>query len=99
MFPTFNQFSRWAGQYRVIPLCIEPHLPSRDLLDWVHSLTGTEQRFFLLHSASSGSQARYSYVALDAPRYHLEAEGDQLTLRHRTTGGARQEALKIGNPY
>ena len=109
MFPTFSQFSRWAGQYRVIPLWIEPELPGRDSLEWVHSLAAQEQNFFFLHSAPasrqsmqpglSNSQARYSYVALDAPRYHLEATGDTLTLRHRTTSGARQEAIKIGNPY
>src|ERR1017187_1487629 len=106
MFPTFNQFSRWAGQYRVVPLWIEPELPSRDILEWVHNLTSQDQHFFFLHSASSGSllapdgsQARYSYIGLNAPRYHVEAEGDTLTLHHRTEGGTKQEAIKIGNPY
>ncbi len=106
MFPTFNQFSRWAGRYRVVPIWIEPELPSRDLLDWVHSLTSQEQKFFFLHSASQGSQSRYSYIALDAPRYHVEANDDTLTLRYRTGSGSRaglptdrQEAIKIGNPY
>ncbi len=113
MFPTFNQFSRWAGQYRVVPLWIEPQLPLRDLLDWVHNLSAHEQKFFFLHSASSGSQSRYSYIALDAPRFHLQADHDTLTLRYRTGGGSRvafpgredgpsgdrQEAIKIGNPY
>jgi anthranilate/para-aminobenzoate synthase component I len=99
MFPTFNQFARWANHYRVIPLWMEPQLPARDLLEWAHSLQAQEQSFFLLHSASSGAQARYSYLALDAPRYHVDANGDTLTLKHRTLGGVKQEALKIGNPY
>jgi anthranilate/para-aminobenzoate synthase component I len=110
MFPTFNQFSRWASHYRVVPIWIEPELPGRDLLDWVHTLGAQEQNFFLLHSASTesqnrrGDQARYSYIALDAPRYHLEADHDTLTLRHRAGARSgltadRQEAIKIGNPY
>ena len=110
MFPTFNQFSRWASSYRVIPIWVEPELPSRDILDWVHSLAAHEQNFYFLHSApacrqagSQGSQARYSYIALDAPRYHVEADGDTLTLRHRAAGASllasRPEAIKIGNPY
>ncbi len=55
---------------------------------------------------SRRAQSRYSYIALDAPRYHLEANGDTLTLRYRTGSGSRaglptdrQEAIKIGNPY
>jgi anthranilate/para-aminobenzoate synthase component I len=99
MFPTFNQFARWASQYRVIPLWIEPHLPARDIMEWVHSLHAQQQTFFFLHSASSGPQARYSYIALNAPRYRLDANGDTLTLNHRTAGGIKQEAIKIGNPY
>src|SRR5205807_6763010 len=108
MYPTFNQFARWANQYRVIPLWMEPQLPSRELLEWAHSLLAHETSFFLLHSAPAMStvppagrvgwpagspsgfpeaQARYSYLALDAPRYHVEAIGDTLTLRHRTSGG------------
>ena len=92
MFPTFNQFARWANHYRVIPLWMEPQLPARDMLEWAHSLAAQEQSFFLLHSASTGAQARYSYLALDAPRYHVEANGDTLTLKHRTLGGVKQEA-------
>src|ERR1035438_4132884 len=112
MYPTFNQFARWAGRYRVIPLWIEPELPGRDILEWVHSLAAHESQFFFLHSASSagpggrdepgrpaGKQARYSYIGLDAPRYRVQADGDTLTLHHRTSGGAKQEAIKIGNPY
>lgn len=113
MYPTFSQFAQWAARYRVIPLWIEPELPSRDMMEWVHTLTAQNKNFFFLHSASSaaadlsagtpgapaGQQARYSYISLDAPRYHLEAAGDTLTLRHRTLGGAKQEAIKIGNPY
>ena len=113
MYPTFSQFARWAAQYRVIPLWVEPELPSRDCLEWVHTLAAQEQKFFLLHSASSGAsdnvagpaglpagrQARYTYLSLDAPRYHLEGTGDTLTLRHRSSSGSRQEAIKIGNPY
>jgi len=105
MYPTFNQFARWAGRFRVIPLWVEPELPAGNSLEWVHSLAAQEEKLFFLHSAPAGeiaplsTQARYSYLSLDAPRYHLEADGDTLTLRHRTTGGARQEAIKIGNPY
>jgi anthranilate/para-aminobenzoate synthase component I len=114
MYPTFSQFARWASRYRVIPMWIEPELPSRDILEWAHSFSAQDQNFFFLHSASSGHteqqsgglagqpagrQARYSYLALDAPRYHVEARGDTLTLHHRTTGGSKQEAIKIGNPY
>jgi anthranilate/para-aminobenzoate synthase component I len=112
MYPTFSQFARWASQYRVIPLWVEPELPGRDSLEWVHSLAAQEQKFFFLHSVPavrqsnsptalgpSAQQSRYSYLSLDAPRYHLEGAGDTLTLRHRSTGGARQEAIKIGNPY
>jgi anthranilate/para-aminobenzoate synthase component I len=106
MFPTFNQFARWASHYRVLPLWVEPQLPSRDLLEWVHSLQAQESTSFFLHSAPAsrpagplGPQSRYSYLALDAPRYQLQAAGDTLTLRHRMAGSVRQEALKIGNPY
>ncbi len=106
MYPTFNQFARWASQYRVIPLWMEPHLPARDLIEWVHSLQAQESNSFFLHSAPAcrpagphGPQARYSYLALDGPRYTMEAKGDTLTLRHRTAAGAKQEALMIGNPY
>src|SRR5437879_1561388 len=106
MYPTFNQFARWASHHRVIPLWMEPQLPSRELLDWTHSLLAQESSFFLLHSAPAStpggfpdSQARYSYIGLDAPRYQVEACGDTLTLRHRTSGGTKQEAVKIGNPY
>src|SRR5262245_9081921 len=105
MFPTFNQFSRWANRYRVVPLWIEPELPSRDLLDWARQLTAQQSKFFFLHSPSEGSQSRYSYIALDGPRYYLEAERNTLTLQHRpvsgvwSPAGGRQEAIKIGNPY
>jgi len=106
MYPTFSQFARWATQYRVLPLWMEPQLPSRDLLEWAHNLQAQDQTFFLLHSVPAGqqpgpqsTQSRYSYISLDAPRYHVEASGDTLTLKHRTSGGTKQEALKIGNPY
>ncbi len=99
MYPTFSQFVRWANHYRVIPIWIEPHLPSGDLLEWAYNLQAQEHSSFFLHSASSGTQARYSYLSLDAPRYHVEASGDTLTLRHRTSGGTKQEAIKIGNTF
>ncbi len=99
MFPTFNQFARWATQYRVVPLWIEPHLPSSDLLEWVYNLQSQDKDSFFLHSAAGGSQARYSYLSLDAPRYHVEAAQDTLTLRHRTSSGTKQEAIKIGNTF
>jgi len=51
-------------------------------------LQAQEHSFFLLHSASSGAQARYSYLALDAPRYHVEADGD--TRREAPHPGRRQ---------
>jgi anthranilate/para-aminobenzoate synthase component I len=96
MFPTFNQFSRWAAAYRAIPLWMEPELPRRELLEWVHSLHGSARHVFLLHSAGGG---RYSYAALDGPRYLAEADHDSLRLRHCAESGARQEVIKIGNPY
>src|ERR1700690_1433462 len=86
MYPTFNQFARWASQYRVIPMWMEPQLQARDFIGWVHGLHTQESNFFFLHSASSGPQARYSYIALDSPRYQVEGNGDTLTLRHRTAG-------------
>ncbi|MFA5975426.1 MAG: anthranilate synthase component I family protein [Elusimicrobiota bacterium] len=99
MYPSFNQFARWASQYRAVPIWIEPELPGTDLLDWVHSLAGAQQRFFFLHSASAGTQARYSYIALDSPRYSVELDDQALVLRYHADNGARQDALKIGNPY
>lgn len=99
MYPTFNQFARWASQYRVVPLWIEPQLPARELLEWAHGLQAQEQNSFFLHSAAAGPQSRYSYLSLDHPRYQVDATGDTLTLRHRALSGARQEeAFKIGNP-
>ncbi len=71
MFPSFSQFSRWASQHNAIPLWIEPQLPSADLLEWVHSLTGQQQRFFLLHSAPRSAEpeiAPESGVQADLPR-------------------------------
>lgn len=98
MYPSFSQFARWAAQYRAIPLWIEPELPGADFLEWVHSLAGAQQRFFFLHSAA-GAQARYSYIALDSPRYTVEMDDQSLIVRYHAENGARQEALKIGNPY
>ena len=99
MYPSFSQFCRWADKHSVVPLWIEPELPAKDLLDWAHNLNGAEQKFFFLHSASDpGTQARYSYVALDAPRYSLEARGGELMIRYYSDAGARGESLKIGNP-
>lgn len=98
MYPTFNQFARWANHYRVVPLWIEPQLPANDLLEWVHGLQANEPNSFFLHSASSGPQARYSYLSLDHPRYQVDATGDTLTLRHRSASGTKQEVVKIGNP-
>lgn len=99
MFPSYAQFTRWAGQYTAVPLWIEPELPTADLLEWVHSLTGSQQRFFFLHSASSGPQARYSYFSLDTPRYTSEVQDGSLLVRYHAESGARGESLKIGNPF
>jgi anthranilate/para-aminobenzoate synthase component I len=105
MFPTFNRFCHWASRHRAIPLWIEPELPGRDFLEWVHTLAGLQQEFFLLHSAGpgseaslAGSQARYSYVALDGPRFNVQADQSEMIIRCHAENGLRQEALKIGNP-
>jgi len=98
MFPTFAQFSRWAVRYRCVPIWIEPELPASDLLEWVHTLAGAQQRFFFLHSASSGPQSRYSYFALDTPRYTVETNEQELFVRYLPENGSRHESLKIGNP-
>lgn len=99
MYPSLNQFLRWASNFKAIPVWIEPELPSADLLEWVHALLGSQQKFFFLHSASSGSQSRYSYVALDSPRYVLAAQEGVLTVRYVGEGDQRFESLKMGNPY
>jgi len=98
MYPSFPQFARWAASCRAVPLWIEPELPASDLLEWVHALAGEQQDFFFLHSASPGSQARYSYIALEGPRYHLQVQEGALTIRYYSEGRARGEMLKIGNP-
>lgn len=109
MFPSFNQFSRWTTQYTAVPLWIEPELPAADLLEWVHSLAGSQQRFFLLHSApatkatvearAAGPQARFSYFSLDTPRYTSEIQDNSLVVRFYSDSGARAESLKVGNPF
>jgi anthranilate/para-aminobenzoate synthase component I len=99
MFPTFNQFSRWASDYRVIPIWIEPQLPAGELLDWAYKLQSQEPNSFFLHSAAPGPQARYSYLSVDGPRYQVDASAETLTLRHRTHSGSKQEAVKIGNSH
>jgi anthranilate/para-aminobenzoate synthase component I len=99
MYPSLNQFIRWAAHYRAIPIWLEPELPAGDLLEWVHNLQSTSHRFFLLHSASSGPQARYSYFSLEAPRYVLDAREGHLTVRYQSEAGAKFDALKIGNPF
>lgn len=99
MYPSFNQFCRWASHYSAVPIWIEPELPSGDLMEWVHSLAGTQQKFFFLHSASSGPQARYSYIALDTPRHSVESSEGMLTLRYHSENGSRVDSLKIGNPF
>src|SRR4051812_47853360 len=99
MYPSLSQFLRWASQYRAVPIWIEPALPQGAVLEWVHNLLGASQKFFFLHSASSGPQARYSYVSLEPPRQTLESRGGELTVRLVSDNGARFEALKIGNPF
>jgi para-aminobenzoate synthetase component I len=98
MYPSFAQFSRWASSHRCVPLWIEPELPADELIDWVHTLAGTQQKFFFLHSASNGTQGRYSYFALDTPRYTLETQEEDLLVRYHPENGAKHESLKIGNP-
>jgi anthranilate/para-aminobenzoate synthase component I len=98
MYPSLNQFLRWAGSYKAIPVWLEPQLPPDDLLDWVHSLAGNQQKFFFLHSASTGPQARYSYIALEPPRYVLQARDGELTVHYHPENGSRFESLKVGNP-
>jgi len=96
MYPSFGQFSRWAGQHNVLPLWIEPELPNKNLLDWVHTYGALKTRFFFLHSAESG---RYSYFALGSPRFSAEAFDHQLTLRYHGESAAKGEKLLVGNPY
>lgn len=98
MYPTFAQFSRWAERYRCVPIWIEPELPSGNVSEWIHSLAGAQQKFFFLHSAASGPQSRYSYFALDTPRYALETNAQELFVRYTPESGVRHESLKIGNP-
>src|SRR5262245_27112325 len=107
MYPSLNQFLRWAGQYKAIPVWIEPELPAGNLLKWVHNHIGAQQRLFFLHSASpgdepglpAGRQARYSYFALEAPRYVLEARDNHLMVRYQGESGTRYDALKVGNAF
>ncbi len=99
MYPSFAQFSRWAAQYRCVPLWIEPELPAGDMLEWVHACAGLRQRFFFLHSAAQGLQSRYSYFALDSPRYTIETQPGGLYVQHRPEHGTRHEALKVGNSF
>jgi len=105
MYPSFGQFSRWAGQYNVVPLWVEPELPAKSLTEWVHAYGSAKPRFFFLHSAAngamvaSGRQARYSYFSLDAPRYSIEAQTGTLSIRFHGDATAKGESLLIGNPY
>jgi anthranilate/para-aminobenzoate synthase component I len=99
LYPSFGQFCRWASQYNVVPLWIEPELPSRAVNDWVHSYGAAKSRFFFLHSAASGAQSRYSYFALESPRFTAEAEDGHVILRALGESGPRQESLLIGNPF
>ena len=69
-------------------------------------LGGQAAEIFFLHSAAnggvasaSGRQSRYSYFALDAPRYSAEAHDGTLNIRYHGDTAPRSEALKIGNPY
>jgi len=98
VFPSYKQFARWSELFQAVPIWIEPELPASDMLGWAHNLAGQESEFFFLHSASTGPQARYSYIALDHPRYTIGAQGGSLTVRYHAAGGTRHEALKIGNP-
>ena len=50
MYPSLNQFLRWASQYKAIPVWMEPELPVNNLLEWVHNHIGAQQRLFLLQS-------------------------------------------------
>lgn len=103
MYPSFGQFSRWAGQYNVVPLWIEPELPAKSLTEWVHAYGATKTRFFFLHSAAQGSaggrQSRYSYFALDTPRYSAEAHDGTLNVRYHGDTSPKGESLLVGNPF
>jgi len=98
VYPSFAQFSRWAEQHAAVPIWIEPELPAAPLLEWAHSLQSDHSSFFLLHSASGGPQARYSYVALDKPRYSVESDDGALNVRYNSDAGTGHHAIKIGNP-
>src|SRR5207248_1897796 len=98
MYPSLNQFQRWAAHHKAIPVWIEPELPADDLLEWVHNQIGGQQRLFFMQSASSGPQGRYSYFSLETPRYAVEAREGNLRVRYHSEAGQRFEALKVGNP-
>jgi len=93
MFPTFNQFARWRTTI-AHPALDGPQLPAREPARMGSQPAGAGT--FVLFAAQRflRSPSRYSYLALDAPRYHVEADGDTLTLKHRTLGGVKQEALR-----
>jgi para-aminobenzoate synthetase component I len=99
MYPSLNQFLRWATHFKAIPIWIEPELPSDGILDWVHNQISGHQRLFFLQSASAGPQARYSYFSLETPRYVLEAHDLNLRVRYYTESGSKFESLKVGNPF
>ncbi|OGR92680.1 MAG: hypothetical protein A2992_10260 [Elusimicrobia bacterium RIFCSPLOWO2_01_FULL_59_12] len=107
MYPSLNQFLRWASHYKAVPIWVEPELPAVDLLDWVHNQIGAQQRLFFLHSgwqsaggqAPPNPQARYSYFSLEPPRYVLESRDGNLMVRYQSGSGSRFDALKVGNPF
>lgn len=98
MYPSLSQFLQWAGQYKAIPVWVEPDLPAGEILPWVRSLVGAQQKFFFFHSPSTNSQARYSYIALESPRYTLHVQDGDLTVRYQSESQGRLESLKVGNP-
>jgi anthranilate/para-aminobenzoate synthase component I len=107
MYPSLNQFQRWAMQYKAIPIWIEPELPADDLLAWVHNQIGGQHKFFFMHSAPAcqpaahgqpNPQARYSYFSLEGPRQTLEARDGQLHIKYYAEGGQKFDSLKVGNP-
>jgi anthranilate/para-aminobenzoate synthase component I len=99
MYPSLSQFTRWASRYRAVPLWVEPHLPANSLVEWVRELNTGKSNFFFLHSSGSGTQARYSYFALEEPHFIVRASGGTLVIEHLSEAAGTAVSAKVGNPF